>query len=144
MARFLLPGLIGAVCPVRSPGCKVAPPDFEIRASMTTSGKDDKFMPGAIAIASVNENKYGHFCGAGIRNTANGIRDVGVLVPAARASTNNISPGVIFAASCGAIVTEPDTADETFATEAGGGTALAVTSAAGFPETSAMIASTSR
>ena len=122
MFKLLAPDLTGDISPdtilVISPACGTAPPDLEIRASTLNPGNDDKFIPGAIAIASVNVNAYGHFCGTGIRNTASGMR--GALVPAApmaRASTNRVSPGAIFASSSGATITFPLTAAPALADE---------------------------
>ena len=81
-----VPGFTALLVPRRSPGDGVALPDFEMRASMTTSLAPDSRALGLIAIESSSVKS----CGSGlavVRITASGMR--GPFT--ARAKMNSVS-----------------------------------------------------
>src|SRR5258706_81117 len=98
------PGFTTALAPTRSPGCGVALPEREMRASTRTAWACEMRAVGAIAIVSSSAKTIGN-CLAVARSTASGI----LGPPSARANTQRVSVPSTFAAIAGAMETEPDT-----------------------------------
>src|SRR3990170_1971769 len=96
------PGVTGLLAPSRSPGCGTTPPDFVMRAVITTRVAPDSLFSGLIAIESFRLNLSGSSLTLA-RTTASG----GPPPSGSRANTNSVSSGEARFASAGEIVTVP-------------------------------------
>src|SRR6185437_12517187 len=99
------PGFTMPLEPTRSPGCGMALPEREMRASMRTDSALESLRPGDIACESSSVKRIGS-SRADARTTASGMRGP----CSARANTKIVADGSTRAASLGEMLTEPATA----------------------------------
>src|SRR5258705_2689276 len=139
IATSRAPGFTTALAPTRSPGCGVAFPERETRASMRSAGAPEILLVGVMAMLSSSLKRFGS-SRAGTRSTASGMRPP----PSARAKMKRVSAPATFEATAGATLTSPETDGEAGVGAAAGAFAAGsdFPAAAALARTSSMMART--